>query len=120
MGTGPAAVLAWAMVRRGQGSPPADETIVGWLKNRPERLSWACCNRPAESQALGLLVRPIPRVLTDLRHCRLPLDPRSEQAVKMCMVLSGVTAEEVALAFGDRAHLMQVVLQLLEGGDGPG
>ncbi|MCP9782838.1 hypothetical protein KBY83_05815 [Cyanobium sp. WKJ7-Wakatipu] len=102
------------MTRRGQGEPPADATITGWLRSRPERLAWAVSNRPAEAMALGLIDRPIPRVLCDLRHSSLPLDPRSQTAVRMCLALSGVTRQEVETALADRAHLLQTVLGLLE------
>jgi hypothetical protein len=110
----PASVLAFAMQRRGLGDPPPDDTICGWLKNRPHRLAWAISNRPEECLALGLLERPLPRVLADLRHTTLPLDPRSETALKTCLALSGVTKEEANRALADRAHLLQTVLGLLE------
>jgi hypothetical protein len=109
-----ASVLAFAMARRGQGEPPADDTITGWLKNRPERLAWAVSNRPAEAMALGLIDRPIPRVLCDLRHANLPLDARTATAVRMCLAMSGVTRQEMEMALADRAHLLQTVLGLLE------
>jgi hypothetical protein len=109
-----ASVLAFAMHRRGQGDPPPDDTIVGWLRNRPERLAWAVSNRPAEAMALGLIDRQIPRVLCDLRHASLPLDARTVNAVRICLAITGVTRAEVELALADRAHLLQTVLGLLE------
>jgi hypothetical protein len=111
---GPAYVLAYAMARRQQGEPPGDESIIGWLRNRPHRLAWAVSNRPAECLALGLLERPLPRVILDLRHTTLPLDHRSEQALKTCLQLSGVAREELELGLADRPHVLQVALQLLE------
>ena len=110
-----ASVLAGAMARRKQGEPPPDDTITGWLRDRPERLAWAVCNRPAECLMLGLIDRPIPLALINLRHANLPLDSRFMASVRLCLNLAGVTREEVKLALADRAPLLQEVLGLMEG-----
>ena len=109
-----ASVLAGAMARRGQGEPPPDDTITGWLRNRPERLAWAVSNRPAECLMLGLIDRPIPLALINLRHANLPLDSRFMASVRICLNLAGVTREEVELALADRAPLLETVLGLME------
>jgi hypothetical protein len=115
-----ASVLAFAMQRRGQGDPPPDDTIVGWLKNRPHRLAWAVSNRPAECLALGLIERPLPRVVVDIRHACLPLDPRSETGLKTCLTLSGVSRAELEMGLADRPHILQTALLLLGGDDESG
>lgn len=110
-----ASVLAFAMARRGQGEPPPDDTITGWLRDRPERLAWAVCNRPAECLMLGLIDRPISLALINLRHANLPLDSRFMASVRLCLNLAGVTRAEVELALADRAPLLETVLALMEG-----
>ena len=109
-----ASVLAFAMARRGLGEPPPDETLVGWLRNRSHRLAWVVCNRPKEAIALGLIDQPLPQVILDLRHSCLPLDPRSEVALRAALSLAGVTRQDLELALADRSHLLQSALLLLE------
>jgi len=117
----PAENIAWGLAKRHRVEPPTEErTLVRWLKNRPHLLSWAVVHRPAECLALGLLERPLPLVIDDLRHSNLPLDPRQAANLSRCFAISGVTPEELTLGLSDMPHLLQTALGLLGGGDAAG
>ncbi len=107
------AVLAAAMKRRGQGEPPGDDSLVEWLQQRPDRLAWACANRPREAVVLGLIERPLPRLITDLRSTAMPLDERTVKALKACLRIAPPTMEELTLGLADRPLALQTVLGLM-------